>query len=38
MMTEDGNDVTQEFIDYARPLIGDLPPIAHLHQVLSLEP
>jgi 6-phosphofructokinase 1 len=25
-----GNDVTQAFIDYARPLVGTLPPIGHL--------
>ena len=25
-----GTDVTQAFLDYARPLVGDLPPVAHL--------
>ena len=28
-----GNDVTQAFIDYARPLVGKLPTVAHLKQV-----
>ncbi len=28
-----GNDVTQAFIDYARPLVGTLPTIAHLKQI-----
>ena len=27
-ISPDGNDVTQAFIDYARPLVGDLPPVA----------
>ncbi|MBP5545000.1 MAG: phosphofructokinase, partial [Kiritimatiellae bacterium] len=26
----EGNDVTQAFIDYARPLVGDLPPVETL--------
>lgn len=25
-----GNDVTQAFIDYARPIVGELPPVGHL--------
>ena len=28
-----GNDVTQAFIDYARPLVGDLPPCARFAQL-----
>ena len=29
-IAKNGHDVTQAFIDYARPLVGDLPPCAVL--------
>lgn len=28
-----GNDVTQAFLDYARPIVGDLPPVGHIEGV-----
>jgi len=30
-----GNDVTQAFLDYARPLVGPLPKIGHFRQMLG---
>jgi 6-phosphofructokinase len=38
MIAKAGNDVTQEFIDYARPLVGKLPKMGHLEQLLEMEP
>jgi 6-phosphofructokinase len=38
MIAEEGKDVTQEFVDYARPLVGELPVVGHFRQVLELEP
>ncbi len=32
-INKDGNDVTQAFIDYARPIVGKLPPIGRLKGV-----
>lgn len=29
-ISPEGNDVTQDFLDYARPLVGDLPPVGTL--------
>ena len=32
-INKDGNDVTQAFIDYARPIVGDLPKIGRFKRV-----
>jgi 6-phosphofructokinase 1 len=38
MINKKGNDVTQEFINYALPLVGELPRLGYLQQVLEIEP
>jgi 6-phosphofructokinase 1 len=38
MIAKRGNDVTPEFIEYSKPLVGELPRIGHIKQVLEMEP